>query len=271
MTPKIIWYAMAVFWGCIALGDDHGGGGGSPGGWPDCSACANINCYAECADLIACYLEGGDMVECSAEMAAFQQCCGSPPPVFPPPVFPPQPPPCPEGQQFGSDGECSAPACPAGTERDSAGACVPDGRYKVARCTRNMLYGPTARLTIGHITYDWKDLLPEHHNALAEDTSSNARLELGFFASGTIGPLLAAVVYATSYGYIIFSDATVYDDGNLGDCVEESVSEARYKQVRDQMNAQKTSWEDRFHLLAKRTGPDGYGTCVTWVTSVLAQ
>ena len=102
MELKHFWCAAAVFWGCTALGDHHGGGGGS-GGWADCSSCANVNCYGECADLNACYLEGGDMVECSAERAAFETCCGSPPPVI---IIPPSS--CPPGQHFNAQGQCQA-------------------------------------------------------------------------------------------------------------------------------------------------------------------
>ena len=94
-------------------------------------------------------------------------------------------------------------------------------------------------------------------------------MERGFFTVDMQAAVANAGLYFASRGlFVVFTRGVVEQDANLGTCVYESdVSRQRFDAVRTRMVTY--NW-DRYHLIAKETGKNGYGTCITWATSVLA-
>ena len=260
---------LAAFWvgamGGAAFGDHHGGG--DLGGWADCSAC-NHTCWAECDDLNAC-LMWGEEEDCWAERLAFETCCARPPPPPPWIIVLPPPPACPEGQHLNGEGECQddyecgddeigggaeeCEACPDGTEPNEDGtACEQSSTYRVAKCTRPVEALPV----IG-------EFLPHHVNVVSESTSDD-RMELGFFAVDMTHAVLSAWAYR-QLNIRQFTAGSLERDPNLGECTYKTVSKEHFEIVRNRMETYR--W-NRYHLVLKNYSRYGYGSCITWAEAV---
>ena len=111
--------------------------------------------------------------------------------------------------------------------------------------------------------------LPYHVNVFVEGKRGGREaMERGFFASDFPDAIRNAFLFA-QWGNVRFTAGSVYEDEDLGECVYESdVDSVRYKRVRNRMMNYR--WR-HYHLIVKRYGHHGYGTCIAWADSVLSQ
>ena len=201
------------------------------------------------------------------------------------PIPPPRPPPlqpilCGDDEIGGGHEDCEA--CPDGEVPNedrtacvacaygeaSPGKCEEPFRFRIGRCTRPVDF--LHPVVMRH--------LPLHVNVVVESTDEDGgRIVRSFFAVDMKDAVVQAGLYLANPSRIwdpggaaraTFTDGEVRTDGNVGDCdYTMHVSELRYETVKSRIEAY--DWTD-YHLVAAFPGRDGYGTCATWVDSVLA-
>ncbi len=252
--------------GTIASGDDH-----IRGPLEDCFF-VPWWCQGECAELNACRSGntpiGGD---CDTEERNLRACEISSPPLGgpQPPIIIVPPPSCPAGEHLHAgachaDHRCGPNAIGGGSKdcvecgddfepNEDKTECVSD--YREALCSRPLASAPS----------ELAKYLPYHENVSVEDlTDGLGNLERGFFALDMAEAVEYAGYYAL-FGILLFTEGKVLKDDDLGDCDYEYVSYSRYKTVWDRMWHYK--WQD-YHLLVTKYSSDGYGSCITWATTV---
>ena len=147
--------------------------------------------------------------------------------------------------------------CDYGESRFTPGVCDP--AIIVARCTR-----PLASLPLRLAQY-----LPYHVNVFVKKhRNSPPPMERGFFAVNMVDAVVKALLLLDT-GRIAFTPGKVEQDADLGNCVyEPDAGVIRLNRVATRMVNYR--WKD-YHLILKKHGHDGYGSCIAWADSVLDQ